>query len=57
MRGVSLNQQTGEGNHGVEAQRAFFHSLSSTLLTMAKDVKLQVQFHPELVSGYRLIFL
>jgi Ca-activated chloride channel family protein len=38
-----------------EAQRAFMHSLSGTLLTIAKDVKLQVQFNPDLVKGYRLI--
>ena len=38
-----------------EAQRAFIHSLSGTLLTIAKDVKIQVQFNPELVQGYRLI--
>jgi Ca-activated chloride channel family protein len=31
------------------------HSLSGTLLTIAKDVKLQVQFNPDLVKGYRLI--
>jgi len=38
-----------------EARRAFTHSLSGTLLTIAKDVKLQIQFNPELVRGYRLI--
>ena len=38
-----------------EAQRAFMSSLSGTLLTIAKDVKIQVQFNPELVQGYRLI--
>ncbi len=41
----------GEG----EARRAFTHSLSGTLLTIAKDVKVQVQFNPDLVRGYRLI--
>ncbi|MCP4676611.1 MAG: VWA domain-containing protein [Deltaproteobacteria bacterium] len=38
-----------------EARRAFTHSLSGTLLTIAKDVKLQVQFNPDMVKGYRLI--
>jgi Ca-activated chloride channel family protein len=38
-----------------EARRAFSHSLSGTLLTIAKDVKVQVQFNPDLVKGYRLI--
>jgi Ca-activated chloride channel family protein len=38
-----------------EARRAFAHSLSGTLLTTAKDVKLQVQFNPDMVKGYRLI--
>ncbi|MCP4601519.1 MAG: DUF3520 domain-containing protein [Proteobacteria bacterium] len=38
-----------------EMRRAFMHSLSGTLLTIAKDVKLQIQFNPDLVKGYRLI--
>lgn len=38
-----------------ELRRAFIHSLSGTLLTIAKDVKLQVQFNPNQVKGYRLI--
>jgi Ca-activated chloride channel family protein len=38
-----------------EARRAFMASLSGTLLTIAKDVKLQVQFNPRKIKGYRLI--
>lgn len=38
-----------------EARRAFTHSLSGTMLTIAKDVKLQVQFNPDRIKGYRLI--
>ncbi len=38
-----------------ESRRAFMHSLSGTLLTIAKDVKLQIQFNPDMVKGYRLV--
>ena len=42
-------------DNGAEAQRAFMYSLSGTLLTIAKDVKIQAQFNPDIVRGYRLI--
>lgn len=38
-----------------EARRAFVHTLTGSLLTVAKDVKLQLQFNPEHIKGYRLI--
>ncbi len=38
-----------------EARRAFVHTLTGSLLTVAKDVKLQLQFNPSQVKGYRLI--
>jgi Ca-activated chloride channel family protein len=38
-----------------EARRAFIYTLSGSLITVAKDVKLQVEFNPERVAGYRLI--
>jgi len=38
-----------------EARRAFIYTLSGSLITVAKDVKLQVEFNPERVGGYRLI--
>ncbi len=38
-----------------EAERVFNYGLSSTLMTMAKDVKIQVEFNPKYVQAYRLI--
>lgn len=38
-----------------EARRAFVHTVTGSLLTVAKDVKLQLQFNPEEVKGYRLV--
>lgn len=38
-----------------EARRAFIHSATGSLFTVAKDVKLQVEFNPAQVRGYRLI--
>lgn len=38
-----------------EARRAFMHSLSGSMLTIAKDVKLQLQFNSKKVKGFRLI--
>ncbi len=50
----------GNGNYGYidtlgEAKRAFAEQLSGTLYTIAKDVKVQVEFNPRYVSSYRLI--
>lgn len=38
-----------------EAERLFEDELTSTLLTIAKDAKIQVVFDPEIVASYRLI--
>lgn len=38
-----------------EARRAFIETATGALLTVAKDVKLQLEYNPELVAGYRLI--
>ena len=38
-----------------EAERLFEDELTATLLTIAKDAKIQVEFDPELVEAYRLI--
>jgi Ca-activated chloride channel family protein len=38
-----------------EAQKVFVNEAGSTLLTIAKDVKIQVEFNPEHVAAYRLI--
>lgn len=39
----------------LEARKVFDKQLSGTLVTIAKDVKIQVEFNPTQVSSYRLI--
>ena len=39
----------------LEAQKVFISELGGTLLTVAKDVKAQIEFNPEIVKSYRLI--
>ncbi|MCA9714871.1 MAG: von Willebrand factor type A domain-containing protein, partial [Myxococcales bacterium] len=38
-----------------EAERALVQQANATLVTIAKDLKLQVEFNPSRVQGYRLI--
>ena len=50
----------GNGNYAyidglLEARRVLVEQMGATLLTVAKDVKLQVEFNPAQVKGYRLI--
>lgn len=50
----------GDGNHSYidspeEAQKVLHRQLSSTLATVAQDVKIQVEFNPATVKEYRLI--
>lgn len=50
----------GNGNYSYidnlqEARRVLVREFGGTLFTIAKDVKLQVEFNPALVSSYRLI--
>ena len=50
----------GNGNYSyidnvTEAKKVLVEELGSTLLTVAKDVKLQIEFNPQNVSKYRLI--
>ena len=50
----------GNGNYAYidrlqEAQKVLAEELSATLLTIAKDVKIQIEFNPDKVSEYRLI--
>jgi Ca-activated chloride channel family protein len=50
----------GNGNYAyiddiAEAKKVFGAEMGGTLLTLAKDVKLQVEFNPERVASYRLI--
>lgn len=50
----------GNGNHAYiddisEAKKVLINEFGGTLFTIAKDVKLQVEFNPAKVQGYRLI--
>ncbi len=38
-----------------EARKVLVEQMSATLVTIAKDVKIQVEFNPAKVAGYRLI--
>ncbi|NML05566.1 VWA domain-containing protein [Sphingomonas sp. G-3-2-10] len=57
MEGIA---DKGNGNYAyidsaMEARKVLDEELSSTLFTIAKDVKVQVEFNPDQVSEYRLI--
>ena len=62
LRDSTMEQLADHGN-GVyayldsqrEARRVLVDNLAGTLVTIAKDVKLQVEFNPTRVTGYRLI--
>ncbi len=50
----------GNGNYAyidnlVEARKVLVDEMAGTLLAVAKDVKLQVEFNPERVASYRLV--
>src|SRR5436190_436644 len=50
----------GNGNYAyiddlLEARKMFVHEFGGTMVTVAKDVKLQVEFNPAVVQAYRLI--
>ena len=50
----------GNGNYGyidtlAEAEKLLVRQLQGTLVTIAKDVKIQVEFNPKKVAGYRLL--
>jgi Ca-activated chloride channel family protein len=50
----------GNGNYHyidglTEARKVLVEEMSGTLVTIAKDVKLQIEFNPAQVAGYRLI--
>ncbi len=50
----------GHGNYAYidnlnEAKKVLVEQINSTLVAIAKDVKIQVEFNPRLVSSYRLI--
>ena len=57
---MELLANKGNGNYAyidtlLEAQKALVHDMRSTLFTIAKDVKIQVEFNPAKVQAYRLI--
>lgn len=50
----------GDGNHAyidslLEARKVLVQQMGGTLMTIARDVKIQVEFNPALVAEYRLI--
>jgi Ca-activated chloride channel homolog len=50
----------GNGNHAYidnlsEAKKVLVNEFGGTLFTIAKDVKLQIEFNPQHIKGYRLI--
>lgn len=50
----------GNGNYAYidclqEAEKVLGEEMTATLLTVCKDVKLQVEFNPDVVEGYRLL--
>jgi Ca-activated chloride channel family protein len=50
----------GNGNYSYidtlnEGQKVLVDEMTSTLATIAKDVKIQIEFNPEVVSDYRLV--
>lgn len=57
---LELLADKGNGNHAYvdtmqEAHKIFGKEFGGTLYTIAKDVKLQLEFNPHAVQGYRLI--
>jgi len=57
---LELLADKGNGNYAYidnfeEARRTFVTEFGSTLFTIAKDVKLQIEFNPKYVQSYRLV--
>ncbi len=57
---MELLANKGNGNYAyidnlLEAKKVFVNEFGGTLFTIAKDVKLQLEFNPAKVKGYRLI--
>ncbi len=58
--GLEALADKGNGNYAYidtikEARKVLVHEMGSTLVTIAKDVKIQVEFNPAEVNAYRLI--
>ncbi|MDQ3282811.1 MAG: VWA domain-containing protein [Acidobacteriota bacterium] len=57
---MELLADKGNGNYAYidslnEARKTLVHEMGGTLFTIAKDVKIQVEFNPAVVGAYRLI--
>lgn len=57
---MELLADKGNGNYAyidskLEAEKVFVQELGGTLLTIASDVKIQMEFNPAVVSEYRLV--
>ncbi|HTL68247.1 MAG TPA: VWA domain-containing protein, partial [Lacunisphaera sp.] len=57
---LELLADKGNGNYAyidtlAEAKKSLVEQAGGTLMTIAKDVKIQVEFNPAVVQGYRLI--
>ncbi|MCD7972547.1 MAG: von Willebrand factor type A domain-containing protein [Candidatus Azobacteroides sp.] len=57
---MQILSQKGNGNHAYidnlqEANKVLVNEFGGTMYTVAKDVKLQVEFNPALVQAYRLV--
>ncbi len=57
---LELLADKGNGNYAyidnlLEAKKTFVTDLTGTLFTIAKDVKIQIEFNPRTVKAYRLI--
>jgi len=62
LKDATMEQLANHGNgtyHYIdtlsEARKVLIHELGSTLFTIAKDVKIQVEFNPAYVGNYRLL--
>jgi len=62
LKDATLEQLAGRGNGNYgyidslyEARKWFVDQVSGSLVTIARDVKIQVEFNPQEVEGYRLI--
>jgi len=57
---LELLADHGNGNYGyidnaIEAKKLLIHQMGGTLFTLAKDVKIQMEFNPAQVESYRLV--
>jgi Ca-activated chloride channel family protein len=62
LNDAMMEKISGKGNgnyhyidNQTEAQKVLVAEMSGTLVTIAKDVKIQVEFNPAQVAGYRLL--